>query len=208
MKPAFIWDLDGTLLDSYGIIVDSLYKACLEFNIELDKKTILSEVITYSVGKFIKKTESESGIEFDKIKERFSEINESGKLDIKPMRNAFEILQFIKSHGIPSYVFTHKGASTEEVLRNTGLYGFFDEIITGKDGFKRKPDPSAVLYLIQKYDLIKDRTFYVGDRTLDVECAINAGIKSILYLPENGAGKPTGKETFVVKDLLAIKELI
>ena len=80
-------------------------------------------------------------------------------------------------------------------------------IITGKDGFKRKPDPSAVLYLVKKYDLDREKTFYIGDRTLDIECAVNAGIKGILYLPEDSPAQKTGKETFIVRDLMEIKDL-
>ena len=50
-KPVFIWDLDGTLLDSYGIIVDSLCKIYKEkFDIELNKEEVHKEVIRYSVG--------------------------------------------------------------------------------------------------------------------------------------------------------------
>ena len=204
---AFIWDLDGTLLDSYGIIVSSLFLTYHEFGIDLDKKAIHREVIIHSVGEFLTKMEKETGIDSDLAKARFSEINDSEKLNIKPIKNAAEILDYLKLNGIPNYVFTHKGTSTETVLKNTGLYGYFDEIITGKDGFKRKPDPSAVLYLIGKYDLDKENTYYVGDRTLDIECAVNAGIKSILYLPDGSASEKTGKETYIIKDLMEIKDL-
>jgi HAD superfamily hydrolase (TIGR01509 family) len=205
---AFIWDLDGTLLDSYEIIVSNLYKTYLEFNIELDKAKILKEIITHSVNDYLSKLEKETGIGFAAVRSRLSEINDREKLNIKPIKNAAEILSFLKDRGIPNYVFTHRGATTETVLKNTGLYGYFDDIVTGNDGFGRKPDPSALLYLIQKHNLDRENTYYVGDRSLDIECAENAGTKSILYLPENSAASPTGKETFVVKDLLDIQDIV
>ena len=207
-KTAFIWDLDGTLLDSYGIIVSSLQDAYREFGIELDPGEIRREVIIRSVGDFITQKETETGIPFEQVKARFSEINDSRKLNIPPMDHAAELLRCLRERSIPNFVFTHKGASTQTVLKNIGLCDFFEEIITGKDGFPRKPDPAAVLYLIRKHDLDKNSTFYVGDRSLDIECAVNAGIKSILYLPEGSAAVPTGKETFIVKDLLEIKDLV
>ena len=207
-KRAFIWDLDGTLLDSYQVIVPALYEAYLEFGLELDKKRILKEIITGTVNEFVSKVEKESGIAYDSVRGRMSEISDREKLNIKPIRNAAEILDWLKERGIPNYVFTHRGDSTEAVLKNTGLYGFFDEIVTGKDGFARKPDPSAINYLVQKYALDRNGTFYVGDRSLDIACANNAGIQSILYLPEDSAAAPTGKETFIVKDLLEIRELV
>lgn len=206
-KTAFIWDLDGTLLDSYEVIVSSLYETYREFGTDLDKSEILREVITHTVGDFISKMEIIYGIPFETAHVRYSEIDNSGKLNVRPMKNAPEILSYLNFHGNPNYVFTHKGSSTETILRNTGLYDFFVEIITGNDGFKRKPDPSAILYLINKYKLDREDTFYVGDRTLDVECAFNAGIKSILFLPPGTPAHKTGKETYIVHDLIEIKNL-
>ena len=207
-RAAFIWDLDGTLLDSYGIIVSSLYKTFRAFGVELDRSEIHKEVIKSSVGEYLSEMEKITGLPVKTIRERVTESNDNEKLNIKPIKNAAEILTFLQSRKIPNYVFTHKGSSTQTILKNIGLYDYFDEIITGKDGFPRKPDPAAINYLIHKYNLEKACTFYVGDRSLDVECAVNAGINSILYLPENSPAKPTGKETFIVKDLLEIAGII
>ena len=206
-QAVFIWDLDGTLLDSYDIIVDSLYKTYLEFGTELDKNEIRREVIRYTVGAFITKTEKSTGLQYDAVRKRFSEINDSQKLNIKPMLHAAEILHYLKSQGSRNFVFTHKGKSAEPVLRNTGLYDYFEEIVTGVDGFPKKPDPSALNFLVQKHGLDRNKTFYVGDRRIDIECAVNAKIKSILFLPENNVTEPTGDECYIVSDLLEIKAI-
>ena len=129
-------------------------------------------------------------------------------MDIKPVKHASEILEYLEKEGIPNYVYTHKGAFTEEVLKNIGLFDFFEEIFTGNDGFPKKPDPAAVNYLVQKHRLEKDSSFYVGDRTIDILCADNAGIRSILYRPEGSFAVPTGKETYIVKDLMEIRDIL
>lgn len=41
-----------------------------------------------------------------------------------------------------------------------------------------------------------------------MECAKNAGISGILYLPRNSVVKKTGQEDFIVDDLIKIKEII
>ncbi len=206
-KLAFIWDLDGTLLDSYETIVTSVSKTLQEFNISLDREMIYKEIITTSVNDFFYKIEKETGISFESMKEKNSLFHDKEKLTIKPIKNAEEILFWLKARNIPNYVFTHRGISTESVLKNIGIFEYFDDVVTGKDGFPRKPDPSALNYLIQKYKLDKEKTYYVGDRTIDVACADNAGIRSILYLPEESVVRPTGKETCIVKDLLEIKDI-
>ena len=206
--PAFIWDLDGTLLDSYKVIVPGLHEACGEFGIEIGNTDILREVITNSVNDFLKKIEQEYGIPFDALMEKYTGINGNRLSAIMPMENAVEILKHLHSRGIPNFVFTHRGASTETVLKNTGLYGFFEEIVTGTDGFARKPDPSALLYLIRKYGLNQCRTYYVGDRTVDMKCANRAGIPGILYLPESNPAKATGLETHIIGNLMEIAEIL
>lgn len=80
--------------------------------------------------------------------------------------------------------------------------------MTGEDGFRRKPDPEGLNYLIEKHMLVRDVTFYVGDRQIDIESANNAGVKSILYLPKNSVAEISGKESFVVNDLLQIEDII
>ncbi len=203
-----IWDLDGTLLDSYEVIVSTLYKTYKEYGIELTKDYILREVITYSVRAFITKMEGEFGLSYDHIKSILSEISNHEEAKIQPMRHAKEILEYLKGKDIRNLVFTHRGNSTADVLTRLGMIDYFEEIITGTDGFPRKPDPTAIDFFVKKYDLDRERTYYVGDRSIDIECAENAHVHSIMFLPEYSVAEATGRETYIVKDLLEIKDIM
>ena len=205
---AVIWDLDGTLLDSYDIIVASLYQIYKEKGIELDKKDIMRDVINESVSYFIMKMEKEYSVPFDDLKDRYSIISHKEKLNIKAMKHSKEILEYLKNKNVPNYVFTHRGVTTEVVLKNIGLYEYFDEIVTSLSGYPRKPSPEAINYLIDKYKLDKNETYYVGDRPMDIKCAENAHIKSILFAPHHSVAKLTGLENYVIQDLLQIKDII
>ena len=208
MKAVCIWDLDGTLIDSYGVIVNSLYQIYHEKGVEIDKKEILRVCINESVSAFIKQAETQFGIPFDALKDRYSNISHQEVLNIKAMEHAIEIMDYLHSNGFKNYVFTHRGVTTEIVLKNVKLFKYFDYIVNSQDGFARKPDPEGLNYIIDKFDLDRDNTYYVGDRPLDIECANNAHIKSIMFIPAYSPAKPTNKETYVVKDLLEIKEII
>ena len=155
---AFIWDLDGTLLDSYDVIVGSLYQIYLEKGFDIDKKEILHDVINESVSYFVKKMEQKIGVPFDDLKDRYTVISHNAKGNIKAMKHAKEILEFIKNKGIPNYVFTHRGVTTESVLKNIGIFEYFDEIVTSVHGLERKPSPAGINYFVEKYnneDMIK-----------------------------------------------------
>lgn len=124
------------------------------------------------------------------------------------MKNALEVLQQLQNSGVEHYVFTHRGKTTIPVLDHLGLTGFFREILTSQSGFSRKPAPDAIDYLVAKYGLQKCSTYYVGDRSLDMQCAKNAGISGILFLDENTPGEATGDETYIVHDLLEIVQIL
>ena len=205
---AFIWDLDGTLIDSYEIIVNALYQIYHERNVEIDKKEILRVCINESVSAFIMQMEAKFGVPFDDLKDRYSHISHQEVLNIKAMEHSLEMLDYLKKHNVKNYVFTHRGVTTETVLKNINMFDYFDDIVSSLSGFQRKPSPEGLNYLVDKYNLDKDNTYYVGDRPIDIESANNAGIKSIMFIPSYSPGKPTGKETFVIRDLLEIKEIV
>lgn len=202
-----IWDLDGTLLDSYGVILGSLEQVCRDNKFPFDKETVAKDVIVHSVNHYIDYLSCISGMPFDEIKNRCSELSRKRNMEIEAMPHAIETLKKLKAKGIDNYIFTHRGTSTEGILKNVKLYDYFIEIVTSLNNFPRKPDPTGLNYLINKYHLDPNNTYYVGDRAIDIECASNAGLKSILYKPDTNVTVPSGKETFIVKDLLDIPNL-
>lgn len=206
---AFIWDLDGTLIDSYGIIIESLQETFQrKANLNLSKEEIRQEVLNHSVIAFIAGMCDQYGLLFDEIRETFSEINDKKALQISLINNAMDILSYLNSAGDENYVYTHKGNHTNDILEHTGILMYFKEVVTSKNGFSRKPSPDGLNYLVEKHHLNTDSTFYVGDRQLDMECARNAHVKGILYLAKDSIVKQTGLEDFVVDDLIKIKEIL
>lgn len=207
-QTALIWDLDGTLLDSYAIIVSSMQQALAEQGIQKEEEEIHRCVIAHSVGFFIQKVAKETGISADRIGQRYSQLDHGRDMEILPILHAPQILQRAAGKGCRHFVYTHKGAASGAILDRLGLSGFFTEVVTSQNGFAPKPSPEAIGYLVNKYRLQKEDTFYIGDRRIDVECAVNAGVKSILFLTPGGYGQATGKEDYVVSDLLEIEGIL
>lgn len=203
-----IWDLDGTLLDSYGVIVAGLHGALLEHGIDCDPGEITRCVCRFSIGKWLGEVSSAFQIPREVLRDRYLELSEGRYRDIVLMPHAGELLERTAKRGVSHYVYTHRGRTTKPVLEHLGILSRFTEVVTILDGFGHKPCPDAVLYLTEKYRLDKDRTCYVGDRSVDIDCARNAGIHSILYLPEGSCGEATGREDAVVRDLLEIEDMI
>lgn len=204
---AFIWDVDGTLVDSYPAIVPAVQQACTEHGMDFSHEYLLEEVIRTSVGTFIKDLAAARGIDGAPIQARFDELNDSRIGAITAMPHAEKTLTALVHAGHANYVYTHRGTSCIAILKQTGLLPYFREIVTASQGFPRKPAPDAILYLLEKHHLSPTRCFYVGDRSLDIDAANNAGIGSILLLDPASPGKPTGRETYVIHDLIELPDL-
>ena len=48
----------------------------------------------------------------------------------------------------------------------------------------------------------------MGDRSLDMDCAKNAGIPGILYMPSGAIDVSGGTERYIVNDLLEIQKIV
>ncbi len=115
------------------------------------------------------------------------------------------MLEFCKSSGYYNFIYTHKGKTTFEVLKNLEIEEYFTEVLTGDMGLERKPHPEAIEYFVDKYTLDKSKCYYVGDRSLDIECGNNAKINSIYY---NENKQKNDYATINISSLLEIKEII
>lgn len=181
-KTAFIWDLDGTLLDSYEAILAGIEETYRQFSIPYNKEEVRTFILKYSVQDLLEQVAEERGLDPVKLNQVRAQSLAEKNAQVVLMPGAREVLAWADKQGIQQFVYTHKGDNALTILRDLGLDAYFTEILTSQSGFARKPSPEAATYLISKYHLKPDRTFYIGDRTLDIEFAQNSSIQSINFL--------------------------
>ncbi|NQK17227.1 HAD-IA family hydrolase [Streptococcus suis] len=200
--PTFIWDLDGTLLDSYEAILAGIQETYEQFDIPFDREEVRNFILRYSVKDLLVRDADKYGLDSDELNRVRATSLKEKNTQIPLMTGAAEILDWTAQQGIQNFVYTHKSDNAFQVLEELGIAHHFTEILTSDSGFSRKPSPEALLFLIEKYDLEKERTYYIGDRRLDVETAINAGIHSI-NLQIDGV-----EQNWKIVSLLDIKQVL
>ena len=182
MTRAFIWDLDGTLLDSYEAILDGIAETYAHYSLGFDREAVHSFILQQSVQALLEEVAREHGLDAEEMNRyRASSLREKNA-QVHLMLGARDILAWAKEEGIVQFVYTHKGKNAYPILEDLGVLSYFQEVVTTDNGFRRKPDPEGVDYLVDKYQLDRSETYYIGDRTLDVDLADNAGIVSINFL--------------------------
>ncbi|HEL2456361.1 TPA: HAD-IA family hydrolase [Streptococcus suis] len=200
--PTFIWDLDGTLLDSYEAILAGIQETYEQFDIPFDREGVRNFILRYSVKDLLVRDADKYGLDSDELNHVRATSLKEKNTQIPLMTGAVEILNWTAEQGIQNFVYTHKSDNAFQVLEDLGIRHHFTEILTSDSGFARKPSPEALLFLIEKYGLDKESTYYIGDRLLDVETAINAGIRSI-NLQINGV-----EQNWKIVSLLDIKQIL
>lgn len=209
MQPyAFIWDLDGTLVDSYTCIVPKVKELFAKSGVRYSEDYIKNYVLRYSVGKLLDEAAPLVGKDPVLLKEQFAILNDQGISGIGPMPYATEVLEKLTKKGHYCFIYTHRGDSCQSILKQNGLDPYFTEIVTVQAGFPRKPAPDGILYLLKKYNLSPDHCFYVGDRSIDIESGNNAGIGTILFLPEGNPVVPDGTQSYIIHDLREIEGIV
>lgn len=178
-QTAFIWDLDGTLIDSYPAIIGALEVTYADYGWSFDRKQVLAYILDYSVGQLLDELAAEKGVELQVLKKHYSADLKGRDNELCLFPETKAVLDWTQEQGIRNFIYTHKGSNTASVLELLGIVDYFTHVITSADGFARKPAPDALTYLLDLYKLDQTKTYYIGDRALDRDCALNAGIHSI-----------------------------
>lgn len=145
--------------------------------------------------------------------------------DVKLLPGAAEALRHLKSRGFKIITVTNqsgigRGMFTlqqyrvveAEVLRqlSPGLVDatYFCADVPGQESTHRKPAPGMILDAAQKHAIDLCRSFMIGDKESDVECAHNAGVRAIRVKtgPQNNADGT--KADWFVDNLAAAADII
>ena len=187
-KTAFIWDLDGTLLDSYEAILSGIEETFAQFSIPYDKEQVREFILKFSVQDLLVQVAEERKLDVEMLNRARAQSLAEKNAQVVLMPGARDVLAWAEESGIQQFVYTHKGDNALTILRDLDLESYFTEILTSQSGFARKPSSEAATYLIDKHQLNPDNTYYIGDRTLDVEFAQNSGIQSLNFLESTYEG--------------------
>ena len=126
----------------------------------------------------------------------------------------FKVIIITNQSGIGRGLFTldQYRAVEVEVLRQLGIglidATYFCPHLPGQHCSCRKPAPGMILEAIRECQIDLSRSFLVGDKEVDVECARNAGMRSIRV--KTGPQPETSDSTadWVADDLPAAVEII
>ena len=175
----FIWDFDGTLMNTYPHITSCFQAALRDLGIDVPKIDIMRQMlidIPHTVKYF---SELYDLSELDEHYKSYYSIAPTEPVQLFPFVK--DVLETIKKNGGNNYIFTNRGDSTFPFLEEHGIKDLFTDIVTSSHPhFALKPAPDAILYIMEAHGANKENTVMIGDRLCDLGSAYNAGCKTIL----------------------------
>lgn len=204
MYQNIVYDFDGTISDTYPVFAKAQMILMERYGIR-DSYEHVYALLKISVGHSLK--QYNWGVDLKQINREFHEIHDALAMEEqKPYDDAEEILRYAVEQGKRNFLYTHTDTLAYRLLEKWGLRHYFTDAIDGSMTFPRKPAPDALLYLMEKNNMIPTETLMVGDRDIDVDAGHNAGTAGCLYDYE-GFYADTKAEHFV-KTLVELKNIL
>lgn len=181
----YIFDLDGTLLDTLEDLYLSTNHALKEYGLPERTLDEVRRFVGNGVGKLIERAvpDGKNNPLFGQILSQFKEYYLVHGLDhTKPYPGIVEMLQVLKCNHKNIAVVSNKFyTATQELCRH--FFGNYITVAIGeRDGIKKKPAPDTVIEALAQLGVTGDDAVYIGDSDVDVMTAQNSNMPCVSVL--------------------------
>lgn len=176
-----IFDLDGTLIDSKLDLAHSVNATREHLSMcPLPHELIFSYVGNGAPMLIRRSFPDASEQECAKALEFFIHYYHDHRLDYTTLYPGVEpTLRDLHAGGVTLAVLTNKPVRiSKAIVEGLGVADLFFEVLGGNSFEKKKPDPIGILHLLDRTGAADARTLMVGDSSVDIQTAVNAGVAS------------------------------
>lgn len=183
-----LFDLDGTLIETAPEIADAVNDTLVQF----DRAPVTQQQVNDWIGHgtrelliqalaFTGQTTADAVRQSDAFKPIEQVFGQHYQARCGTRSHLYphvrETLQALRVAGVKLVVVTNKeGRYTQTVLDAHQMTPLFDRVVSGDTLPVKKPNPAAIDDCLQRFGVARERALFVGDSSIDVATARNAGI--------------------------------
>ena len=184
-KKAFIFDLDGVIVDTAKYHYLAWKKIANELGIEFthEHNELLKGVsrvrsldIILGLGQVDASQEQKNQWLIQKNEEYLTYLVDMDSNEILP--GVMSVLEFLKANQQP-IALGSASKNARPILEKTGILSYFDIIVDGNDVSNAKPDPEVFLQAAQKLGISNENSIVFEDSVAGIQAANIAAMKSI-----------------------------
>lgn len=181
----YIFDLDGTLLDSKEDIAIAVNYGLEKLGLGKRPAEEVVKFVGYGAKKLIEDLLPDHPQEIkDKLLEYFRKFYAANPVIKSTLYEAsVEILESLKHRGKKTAVVTNKyeGISVD-ILKHFGILDLVDIVVGADTTAEKKPSPVPVLYAVEKLGQLPEKSIMIGDSETDILAGKSAGTYTCLVL--------------------------
>lgn len=214
-----IWDLDGTLIDSFAIFEGILAQVVEEKGLVMPTSEMIMHNYHGSLEDSIGNSLGISSInELEAVVESFlSKQNDyyTGDLNSHLFSDALDLAQAAARKNLEQVIVTNRAhknrgfASPRHIIASTMLAECIQEVRTSDEVDFKKPDKRALGDWLDRHNLSPESVIVIGDQAVDAKLASNLGMRAVLV--KRGIDKiphftpETNSDVLIVDELYDIK---
>ena len=178
----FIFDLDGTLLDTLDDLMDSVNYALDQFGYPIRTRKEIRQFVGNGVANLMERAipngKNNPDLEacLTTFKEHYS-IHMQDKT--APYEGIMDTLSALKEAGCKMAIVSNKFDSAVKELNRQYFAKYIDVAIGESSTVEKKPAPDTALQAMKELHVTTEGTVYVGDSDVDIQTAKNAGLPCI-----------------------------
>jgi phosphoglycolate phosphatase len=173
---AVLFDLDGTLVDSYAALAEAVNYARRQHGLDDLSTATIRQFIGEGLERLLQRAFDGDvpATATDAFESRYDEICCSQS---RVLADVEATLSALSHFGVEMAVCTNKPtAFSRKILEFLKLAPFFRAIVGPDVAGARKPEPQHVLHTLEATHCAPSEALFVGDMPIDVEAAHNSGI--------------------------------
>ena len=176
--PVVLFDLDGTLIDSGGMILASFRHATRTVLArEFSDEALLAHVGGATLDEQMRALDP---TRVEDLVASYRAHNEPLHDELQPCRGVVEVLEWLHEEGRRLGIVTAKRQVTVGLaFRVLPLAHLFGAVVASDDVERNKPHPDGILRALELLGARPEEAAYVGDSPFDVEAARRAGVYSV-----------------------------
>jgi phosphoglycolate phosphatase len=182
-----IFDLDGTLIDAYPAIIDSLNYTLRKLGMPAQGRSVICRAVgkgdIHLLKPFVRSRDLKKALKIYRRHHRISLLKGS-----RLFPGVRRLLSYLKKRGYKIAVASNRPTEFSLILiKHLKIKKYFDYILCADRISRRKPHPQIINKIIKRFSVSPEETIYVGDMLIDIHAGKRAQVKVIAV--------PTGSST-------------
>lgn len=172
-----IFDLDGTLIDSYQAIYLSFQHTYINMGLQPLPFDEVKRAVGYGLSITFRELLGEERVPeaLRLFRQKYEEVY---RQNTYLLPGAPKVLEALQERRIKLAIASNKlGRFSREIFQHFGMDQLFAIILGDEDVLQNKPHPEMLFYAIEKMGLRNEEVVFLGDSLIDIQTGKNAGVR-------------------------------